>query len=302
MPRLPSRSTFSRRSMRRHPYSRGLTISEASLASITQDDVKAFYRRVYTPANAVIAVVGDFKSDEMEAKLRASFGAWKGVAPPPAPVTAMKPVTGRNVVLVDKPDATQTYFMLGNVGISDTDPTRAQAHIVNTLFGGRFSSMFNEELRIKSGYSYGANSRFEEFRTPGPFVMSTYTRNATTEPAIDKTFEVLARLHTHPFSELDVRSARNYIRGGFPPTLETAPALARRLALNEVDGVSRAQFNAELAAEQATTLADANMVIDKDFPLKDNYVLVIVGKASEIGTVAAKYGTVTLKKISDPGY
>jgi hypothetical protein len=30
--------------------------------------------------------------------------------------------------------------------------------------------------------------------------------------------------------------------------------------------------------------------------------MVIVGKASEIGSMASKYGTVTTKKITDPGY
>ncbi len=30
----------------------------------------AFYKKVYTPGDAVLAVVGDFKSDEMEAKLK----------------------------------------------------------------------------------------------------------------------------------------------------------------------------------------------------------------------------------------
>ncbi len=285
-----------------HPYSRGTTVSEASLGSITRDDIVAFYKRVYTPANAVVAVVGDFKTAEMETKIKALFGDWKGVAPAPVTVPALKPVTGRHVVLVDKPDATQTYFIVGNVGISETDPDRGAAKVVNLLFGGRFTSMFNDELRIKSGYSYGASSRFEEFRTPGPFVMSTYTRNATTEPAIDKTLEVLGRLHAHPFNDDALTSAKNYIRGTFPPTLETGPELARRLATNEVDGISREKFNAELAAEQATTLAEANRAIDKDFPTKDNYVMVIVGKASEIGAMAAKYGTVTTKKISDPGY
>ena len=284
-----------------HPYSNVTLVSETSLGSITREDVTAFYKKVYTPANTVIAVVGDFRTAEMEARLKALFGGWTGVAPPAVTVPVLKPVRGRHVTLVDKPDATQTYFMVGNVGISQTDPNRAQVQVVNTLFGGRFSSMFNEELRIKSGYSYGANSGFQEYRTPGPFVMSTYTRNATTEPAIDKTLEVLDRLHAHPFRETDLTSAKNYIRGGFPPTLETGPALARRLALNEADGISRAQFNAELAAEQTTTVADANRVIDQDFPLRDNYVMVIVGKASEIGKIAAKYGTVTEKKISDPG-
>jgi len=285
-----------------HPYSKGLLASEASLASITRDDIVAFYKRVYTPANAVISVVGDFNSTDMETRLKALFGDWKGAAPAPVAVPALKPVTGRHVVLVDKPDATQTYFIVGNVGISESDPDRAPVRVVNLLFGGRFTSMFNDELRIKSGYSYGASSGFQEFRTPGPFLMSTYTRNATTEPAIDKTIEVLGRLHTHPFTDDSLTSAKNYIRGTFPPTLETGPELARRLAANEVEGVSREKFNAELAQEQATTLVDANRVIDKDFPATNNYVMVIVGKASEIGSMASKYGTVTTKKIGDPGY
>ena len=285
-----------------HPYAAHLLTTEASLGSITRDDVVSFHGRAYTPANAVIAVVGDFKSAEMEATLTKLFGEWKGAAPAAVSVPAMKPVTGKHVLLVDKPDATQSYFILGNVGISEFDPDRAPVEVVNTLFGGRFTSMFNDELRIKSGYSYGASSGFQLQRTPGPFVMFTYTRNATTEPAIDKTFEVLDRLHAHPFSDADLTSAKNYIRGTFPPSLETSPALAGTLVANEIEGISREQFNAELAAEQATTLAEANRVIDKDFPTRENYVLVIVGKASEVGKLAAKYGTVMTRKISEPGY
>jgi zinc protease len=285
-----------------HPYAHELTTTEASLGSITREDVVRFHDRVYTPANAVIAVVGDFDSAKMEATLRELFGGWKGVAPAAVKVPVMKPVTGKNVLLVDKPDATQTYFIVGNVGLSETDPDRAPVEVVNTLYGGRFTSLFNEELRIKSGYSYGAASYFQEYRTPGPFEMASYTKNATTAQAIDKTFEVIGTLHTHPFTDADLTSVKNYIRGTFPPSLETSPALANRLVTDEVEGISRERFNAELAEEQATTLAEANRVIDKDFPTRDNYVLVIVGKASEIGGLAAKYGTVTQRKISDPGY
>lgn len=287
-----------------HPYARALqTTTEASLGSVTRDDVEAFYREVYTPQNMVIAVAGDFRSAEMEAKLRELFGSWKGSAPPrPVMVPVLKPVVGRHVLLVDKPDATQTYFIVGNVGIDEKNPDRAPVRVVNTLFGGRFTSMFNTELRINSGYSYGASSSFSQLRTPGPFLMSTYTRNATTGPAIDKTFEVLGRLHAHPLTDADLLSAKSYLRGIFPPTLETTPALAARLATDEVEGISREQFNSELASEQATTLAEANRVIDRDFPLGENYWMVVIGKASEIGPALQKYGNMTTKKISDPGY
>jgi zinc protease len=284
-----------------HPYGRPGGGDEVSVGKITRGDVAACYAKFYTPGNTVLAVVGDFDSAAMEARLKTLFGAWQGAAPPAVAVPALKAVTGRHVLLIDKPDATQTYFAIGNVGLADNSLDKAPAQVVNTLFGGRFTSMFNEELRVKSGLSYGASSRFQYLKQPGAFQMSTFTKNATTGAAIDKSFEVLTRLHAHPFKDEELTSAKNYLRGTFPPSLETSPALAHQLALLTIEGITRKDFNAELSSEQAVTLDEANRVIDTDFP-SANYVLVIIGKASEIGALAPKYGAVTTKKIGEPGY
>jgi len=161
-------------------YGRPANGDEISIKAITRADILSFYKVNYTPANAVLAVAGDFDSAQMKAMLEQSFGKWSGAAPAKPALTATASVNGRRLLLVDKPDATQTYFIMGNVGIDATNPDRGSIQVVNTLYGGRFTSLFNTELRIKSGYSYGAFSRFTESRVPGPFVMSTFTRNATT--------------------------------------------------------------------------------------------------------------------------
>jgi zinc protease len=285
-----------------HPYARPPEGDESSLATIRREDIAGFYRSHYTPGNTVVALAGDFDSDAMQAKIRQAFGGWTGPAPAAAPLAALKPVSGKRVLLVDKPDATQTYFMIGNIGISNTNPDRGHIDVVNTLFGGRFTSLFNTELRIKSGYSYGASSFFEEMRAPGPFVMSTFTKNATTEPAIDKSFEVLLRLHKQGFAADEVASATTFINGTLPPRFETTPQLARTLTSLELSGITRDQFNQNLVKQQGTTADDARRMIDTYFPSQD-YVMVLVGKASEIQKIAAKYGAnVTTKKISDPGF
>jgi zinc protease len=284
-----------------HPYGRPPGGDEASIGKIIRPDVTAHYAKVFTPGNTVLAVVGDFDAAAMEDRLKKLFGTWKGTTPPQAKMPAMTPVTGKHVLLIDKPDATQTYFAIGNVGLADSSSDKAPAQVVNTLFGGRFTSMFNEELRVKSGLSYGANSRFQYLENPGPFVMNTYTKNATTGAALDKSFEVLATLHRHPFKEEDLTSAKNYLRGTFPPSLETSPQLAHELVMLNIEDLSRKEFNAELAAEQTITLEQANHIIDTDFP-SENYVLVMIGNASEIASLASKYGSVATKKISDPGY
>ena len=284
-------------------YGRPAGGDEISLKSITRESILDFYKRNYTPGNAILAVAGDFDSAAMEAQLKQLFGDWKGGAPAPVELSSLKPVTGRRLLLVDKPDATQTYFAIGSIGVNATNPDRASIQVVNTLFGGRFTSLFNTELRIKSGYSYGAFSSFTELRAPGPFIMSTFTRNATTGPAIDKSFEVLDRAHKQEFTAEELTSAKNYIAGELPPQLETSPQLAAQLAKNELYGITREQFNQNLVNIQKTSPADAHTVLDSYFPLNENTVIVVIGKAAEIQKLLAKYTpNITVKKIGDPGF
>jgi predicted Zn-dependent peptidase len=132
--------------------------------------------------------------------------------------------------------------------------------------------------------------------------MSTFTKNATTEPAIDKTFEVLEKLHRQGFGAADLASAKTYINGSLPARFETTPQLAHELTGLELSGITRDQFNQNLVKQQSTTTADAHRVIETYFPSHD-YVMVLIGKAQEIQQIAAKYApTVAMKKISDPGF
>jgi zinc protease len=285
-----------------HPYGRPSGGDETSLGKISRDDIAGFYRGHYTPGNAVIAVVGDFDSAAMQKKIAEVFGSWSGKATAAMVVSTPKAVSGKRVLLVDKPDATQTYFMIGDVGIASTNGDRGYIEVVNTLFGGRFTSLFNTELRIKSGFSYGAFSYFEEMRAPGPFIMSTFTKNATTGPAIDKSFEVLGRLHKDGFTAEEIASAKTYINGTLPPRFETTPQLAHTMTTLELSGITREQFNQNLVKLQGTSGTDAHRVIETYFPSQD-YVMVLVGKGSEIQKIAAKYAAnVATKKIGDPGF
>ncbi len=286
-----------------NPYGRPSSGDENSLKHITRDDVLAFYKTNYTPANAILAVSGDFDAKAMRSALDAAFSNWKGKAPAPVPLTAMAPVKGRRVLLVDKPDATQTYFALGNIGINATDPDRGEVDVVNELFGGRFTSLLNTELRIKTGYTYGASSGFSENRVAGPFTISTFTRNATTGPAIDKTLQVLDTARKDGFTNEELSSAKNTIAGTLPPELETAQAVASTLAHNELYGITRDDFNRDLVKTQQTTPEDAKRLLSHNYPASNDVVLVVVGKASEIGPTIRKYSSdVTERKITDPGF
>ncbi len=285
-----------------HPYGRPTGGDERTVASITRDDVLKFYEVNYTPGATVIAVVGDFATAEMEKQLFEAFAPWPAKTAPAVTVPDAVTVQGRKLLLVDKPDSTQTYFRVGNVGISRANPDRVLVEIVNTLFGGRFTSMINTELRIKSGLTYGAGSYFAEWKARGPFAIDSYTRNASTGKALDMTLDVLKRLHEKGISEDDLKSAKTYLKGQFPPEIETSDQLAGILSDLVFNGLDEREINTYYAKIDAASMVDINRVIKQHFPL-DNLVFVLIGKASDIEAIARKYAPVVDRKsISAVGF
>jgi len=285
-----------------HLYARPTDGDEKSLPAITRDAIVRFYQANYTPGNTILAVVGDFDRAEMEKMVSQKFGPWPVQKASAVSVPNAPDIQGKRLLLVDKPDATQTYYSIGNIGVTRTNPDRVALRVVNTVFGGRFASMLNTELRINSGLTYGASSHFDERKSRGPFVISTYTRTATTEKAMDMTLEVLKRLHEKGVSQEELDLAKNYIKGQFPPTIETSGQLASQLAQLEFYGLDEREINDLYPQIDAMTLADAQRVIRQYYPL-DNLVFVVIGKASEIGPVVRKYAPkVDTRAITEPGF
>ncbi len=285
-----------------HPYARPTGGDEQSLADITRADVLNLYQDYYTPSNTILAVVGDLPVADMERLLGDRFNAWPAKSAPAQTVPDPAPQNGKRLLLVDKPDSTQTFYRVGNIGIARTNQDRVYIDVVNTLFGGRFTSMLNSELRIKTGLTYGAGSFFDERKSRGPFVISTFTKNEMTERAIDMTLEILKRLHEKGITEEELKSAKTYIKGQYPPEIETSDQLAALIAELEFYGLDEREVNELYNKIDAMTVADAKRIIDQYYP-KDNLVFVLIGKADEIQPVVRKYAPkVDTKSISEPGF
>ncbi len=283
-------------------YGRPSDGDELSLKRIQRDAIAKFYEANYAPGNTILGVAGEFDVAEMKKKLEETLGAWPAKAVKSNPAASTAPVKGKKLLLIDKPDATQTYFAIGNIATAANDPDRVAIRVVNTIFGGRFTSELNEALRVESGYTYGASSFFDSRKAPGPFGIFSFTKNETTIPAIDLALKVLEKLHKEGVTEQQLKSAKSYIKGQFPPTIETSGQLVRRIVFNEFYGFGDDEINQLEARVDAVTPAIAKQVIEKHFPA-DNLVFVLIGKASEIAPAVKKYaGKMDQRPISEPGF
>lgn len=287
-----------------HPYSRQITGDELSLARIGRDDIVVYHANRFTGKNMVIIAVGDFDSASLSAKLKKAFGSvksgetYKWLAS--APKLERKAARLR---LIDKPGATQTFFYIGQPGIHRTHGDRVVMDLVNTLFGGRFTSMLNDELRVNAGLTYGAFCSVTMARLPGAVTITTYTATETTQQAMDLALDVLERFHEKGITQKQLDSAKAYVKGRYPTrNLETAGQLAGILEEFEIFGLGVDEIDGYFAKIDAVTIEQANAAIRKHYNL-DNLQFAVMGDASKIKETVGRYAPeVEVISVSEPGY
>lgn len=269
-----------------HPY--GNPPDELTYSRIGRKDIEAYHTKFYCGKNMLIVVTGDFDPAAAKAKLGQVFGA----APAGTAYTFLAApalVRRGGMLLIDKPDATQTYFQIAQPGIDNKNPDRTTLEIINTLFGGRFTSMLNDELRVNSGLTYGASSQLELNRLPGAIVISTYTKTDTTTQAIDLALDVLKRLNEKGITAEQLASAKAYVKGLYPTrSLETMDQLAALIGEIELYGLGRDEVDGYFGRIDAITLDQANAAIRKYYQT-GNLTFIVLGSADKIREQMKKY-------------
>src|SRR5205807_8692086 len=101
-----------------HPYGRPGGGNEFTLKRIQRDAIVKFYGTNYVPSNTILAVAGEFNLAELKKKLEDAFGAWPAKSAPAATIPPAPSVKGKHLLLVDKTEATQRSFAVGNVDVS----------------------------------------------------------------------------------------------------------------------------------------------------------------------------------------
>lgn len=285
-----------------HPYGLPSSGSEASLAQIAHQDVLDFYRDHSGPDRLILVFAGDVDVAALKRDIEDAFAGWRNAARPMAPLAEPQRVKGRRVRLVDSPGSAQTYFWIGNVGVNKRYPAHAALDLVSSLYGGRFTSILNTALRIKSGLSYSARAGFTRPTVAGEFAIRSFTDTENTAKALDLSLETLTRLKHNGVTAEMLDSARAYVLGQYPLNFETATDWAAALLELEFYGLGRDYIDEYGANLREVTLPAARMVIDTAFPSAEDVDIVLIGDARKIRRKARRYGPLTEMSLTQPTF
>jgi zinc protease len=206
-----------------HPYGRTTLGTQASLAALTLDDARAWWKTRLLASHVLIGFAGDVTRARAEALAEQIVGALPGGLAPdePARPLTVPALPGRRTILVDKPERTQSQILVGH-----TAPPRAHADwlalsVGAAVFGGTFTSRLMSEVRVKRGWSYGASCRLGRGRHGAAFRMRVFPSNELTASTLTLVLELFEQIVAEGVTAAEVEFALGYLSGSWPFELVT---------------------------------------------------------------------------------
>ncbi|MCP4583849.1 MAG: insulinase family protein, partial [candidate division Zixibacteria bacterium] len=203
----------------------------SDIFSYMKEDVIEYHRTHYSPANAIVSIVGDFKADKVYKLIHKYFNDIPA-QPLPPPVTVEEPEqTGErraDVVFDAEPRIAIAYHM--PAGGSPDQPVFDI--IESVLSRGRTSRFYKNIEQKEIAVSVYASS--ELARYPSIFsIWATPQAPYTTEDVEKVIYEELEKLKTEPIADRELQKVRNQLEADFVRALRSNLRMAWRLASYE---------------------------------------------------------------------
>jgi len=249
---------------------------EASVQSLTRDDVVAFHKEFVAPDNAMLAVVGDVDAKATLKAIEQAFKDWKKSGrkqgEPYPPLTKKE---GRRIVVVDKPEVTQTQIRFACVGVPRNHPDYYPIAVTNTILGAGFTSRLVDEIRVNKGLTYSISSRFDMYRNAGLFRINTFTRNETIRETVDGVLGVVQTLRDEGPKPEELEKSKSFLTGLYPLGLQAPDNLAARLLDVEFYGLPADYIETYADRINEVGMDDARRVLKAYYCTKDLNILLV---------------------------
>jgi zinc protease len=273
---------FRKKMFARHAYGRSTVGTSKSLQAISKSDIESSYRRAYVTQNLVFCFAGEISDSEAtNAVKRLTQGLPSGplpVDPTPEP----EPTPGRRLVIVDKPERTQTQIIVGCLGTQARDLDHFPLLIANTAFGGTFTARLTQEVRAKRGWSYGAHSSLPSDRRRQAFSMWTFPKAEDSAACVELEIKLLEDWWEHGITNEELGWIKLYLARSYAFVVDTCAKRAN-LKLDQIlYDLPAGYYENYIERVNAVTLDQANAAIRNRISTRD-LLITVVGTESVIG-------------------
>jgi zinc protease len=275
-----------------HPYAI-VAPTEEQVAAYRREQLEDFYRRHYTPANALLVAVGDFASASLMEQIEKVFGEWSATQPEPQFVPSPPHHVGRRVYLVHLPGAVQAQVLTGNLAVTRHDRDWYRTVLANAIYGGAFHSRLVANIREQKGYTYSPRSGLTPLRQHGYFSVHAAVRNEVVAATLTEIFYEMDRIRSLPVTAEELESARNYLTGVFSLGVATQDGMLTQLSTQHLDRLPQDYLETYRERLRALRADDVLAAARRHFD-SANAQIVVVGEREQVFEQAALFGQLEL--------
>jgi predicted Zn-dependent peptidase len=253
------------------------SMKDLDMASVK--DVADFFRTYYAPNNAVLTMVGDFKTDEALAKIQKYFEDIPKQTPPPVPnMTEPKQSAERRKTIEDPLADADQVDIVYKIPAGNT-PDWYALSVAGLILSQGTSSRFYQELVKDKRIVQGVSADAEERRGPSLFWISA-TLNPDKDPKeVEKLiYADLERLKKEPVSDIELEKVRMLVRRSGVEQLESTQGRATNLGESTVFYNDPSLVNTWPEKYLAVTKAKIQEVAKKYFVVSNRTVVTTVPK------------------------
>lgn len=254
-----------------------------SIAAMTRDQIRRFYRRHYTAANIVVSAAGDVDQATLVRWVREYFaghGFLDGEAEVRQRRTARRPVPVHAGEIAAVRGFEQVNVVLGVPGLPRDDPRRFALGVLNTALGGGTSSRLFQEVREVRGLAYSVYSFGAQYADSGLVGVAAGCLPSKLPDLLAVTREELRKVAADGITEDELTRGKSQMRGGLVLGLEDSGSRMMRIGKSELVHDQLLSIDELLAAVDAVTVEDVRTLAAELFGgLDETGILATCGPA-----------------------
>src|SRR6202021_2912144 len=244
-------------------------------------DLSSFDESHYGPKDSALILSGDITRAEAEKLAKTYFGKWSATRALPIEIPTPPASQSTHIVIVDKPGAPQTALYAFGLGVPASSPDADTLDLMNYTLGGAFASRINMNLREVHGYTYGARSGFNEYRSGGSFYSGALVRTNVTADAAKEMMGEIKNFPEKPSTEEELAAAKEAQIRSLPGRFETTFAMTSALSNIFINNRPLDYYSNLPRRYEEVTQADIARVATK-YLHADQLVIVTAGDKSKI--------------------
>ena len=259
--------------------------TEESVGAFEIEDLIEYWKANYDPDSATLLVVGNVSLDDVKDITNKYFGDWNVKITDnqlEKPMESLYSHSANLIYLLDKPGAAQSIIRCGVLGPPRINANYSSLILLDSIFGGQFTSRLNMNLRQDKGYSYGYRSWIDWHKKSSLFGFGGAVETDVTGDALNETIKEARRIIADtPVSRNEFESAKAGLIREFPSLFETQGQILEGLAQIVSYDLPDDYYNHIIDEIASTSLEDVNRVA-KEILSKDRLVTLLVGDRSVI--------------------